>query len=357
MMKPDLTRERGEELAQKAKGKPPPKELENIPPSLLSAEHIRDFVMSTGLISPFDGQGERLKKASYEGRIGEKAFVFEGAKLVPATFNDNKLYIAENSIVFVESDLDFRLPEYIAMRFNLHIEHVHRGLLLGTGPLVDPGFWGKLCIPLHNLTSEPYEISRETGLFWVEFTRTTSAVDPKNAIGRAPSNTGYWDIEKFIQKAARGVGGSSNVPIQSSIGGALLASKYSAEEARDAALDAASYTRRWTIAGALGVLGLIISAAALVHSAMSSISAQVQVSKSYVDVVREDIANIQSESREADSNHVAIINRLEAELKENATLEAQVDLLKMEIEQLTGEIRALSSSSSPALTPNTTTED
>ena len=54
-----------------------------------------------------------------------------------------ELTVGANSIVFVECDLDFRLPDFIALRFNLQIRHVHRGLLLGTGPLVDPGYRGK----------------------------------------------------------------------------------------------------------------------------------------------------------------------------------------------------------------------
>ena len=50
---------------------------------------------------------------------------------------------------------------------------MHRGLLVGTGPLVDPGFRGKLLIPLHNLTLDAYEIRGDEGLIWVEFTKTS----------------------------------------------------------------------------------------------------------------------------------------------------------------------------------------
>ena len=50
---------------------------------------------------------------------------------------------------------------------------MHRGLLLGTGPLVDPGFHGRLLIPLHNLTSDEYTIRGDEGLIWMEFTKTS----------------------------------------------------------------------------------------------------------------------------------------------------------------------------------------
>ncbi|SJM33884.1 23S rRNA (adenine(2030)-N(6))-methyltransferase RlmJ [Mesorhizobium delmotii] len=60
-------------------------------------------------------------------------------------------------------------------------------------------------------------------------TRTTSALKAGDkALGAVPNNSGFWDIRKFITKAAKGLDGATQVPIQSSIGGALL-------DARDAA--------------------------------------------------------------------------------------------------------------------------
>jgi hypothetical protein len=138
------------------------------------------------------------------------------------------LLVEQNSIVFVESDLDFRLPDYIALRFNLQIRHVHRGLLLGTGPLVDPGYWGKLCIPLHNLTDEDYSIPVSEGLFWVEFTRTTTALG--SVPGRKPLDKEFWNIEDFIQKAATPFGKpNTRIAIRSSIPVTLTEARKSAE--------------------------------------------------------------------------------------------------------------------------------
>jgi deoxycytidine triphosphate deaminase len=191
-----------------------------IDPSLLSADDIIEYVRKTGMIFPFsakqDEKKPRLKAASYEGRIGKNAYIFDNDKYeLKHILNDGdkKLKIPANSIVFVECDIDFRLPPFIAVRFNLQINHVHRGLLLGTGPLVDPCFWGKLCIPLHNLTNAEYEIPLEEGLIWIEFTKMTSM--PK--AGRPPNNSEFWDIKKFIDKAAKKLGTNEKVAIRSSI--------------------------------------------------------------------------------------------------------------------------------------------
>ncbi|WP_024880259.1 hypothetical protein [Methylosinus sp. LW3] len=216
---------------------------DDIPPSLLSADHIEKYVLATGMIAPFYKGGEkpRLKKASYEGRIGSKAYIFEETDNPVSIFFDatNPLCVRANSIVFVETDLEFRLPDYIAIRFNLQIRHVHRGLLLGTGPLVDPGYWGKLCIPLHNLTNEDYLIPIEEGLIWVEFTKTTSTPtegsDPLLRDGRE-----HWDIEKFIRKAALPFAGGNRVGIRSSIPIIAVDASKAAENARAASQTAAS---------------------------------------------------------------------------------------------------------------------
>ena len=199
-------REKAIKLAKKAR-KLEPNPCKKIPPSLLSAKHIKTYVRETGLIWPFcfgDGGKSRLKKASYEGKIGEYAYKYEVDSKEPVSifFDGNLLIVPANSIVFVECDLEFRLPNNIAVRFNLQINHVHRGLLLGTGPLIDPGYWGKLCIPLHNLTDEDYSIDLDEGLIWVEFTKTTSNSDVGRNALKSLKSAEHWDILKFLKKAS-----------------------------------------------------------------------------------------------------------------------------------------------------------
>lgn len=228
-----------DKLARACLDRPDPFSFDEIPPSLLSAEHIEKYVLATGLIAPFflgGGRKSRLKKASYEGRIGSKAYVFDDEnELKPVLIPDKPLVIPANSIVFVESDLDFRLPKYIALRFNLQIRHVHRGLLLGTGPLVDPGFWGKLCIPLHNLTNEDYELPLSEGLIWVEFTKTTSdSREGRITLAEGETHSEHWEIEKFLRKAATPlVKDKPNIGIRSSIPTMVARATGIAEQAHD----------------------------------------------------------------------------------------------------------------------------
>ena len=141
----------------------------------MSSEHIKAYVRETGLIFPFRDDTGRLKSASYEVCAGGQ-FIYwdeDGNKITAPITPDGTFTLPPNSISFVQIESQFLLPQYIGVRFNLRITHVHRGLLLGTGPLVDPGFHGGLLVPLHNLTSDEYTIRGDEGLIWVEFTKTS----------------------------------------------------------------------------------------------------------------------------------------------------------------------------------------
>ena len=259
-------REKAEAL--KANGGADP--FEQIPPALLSGEHIEEYVLATGAVSPFvvGGERNRLKRASYESRIGEKAYKYdEKSRLVEVC--TNPLIVEANSIVFVECDLEFRLPNFIALRFNLQIRHVHRGLLLGTGPLVDPGFWGKLCIPLHNLTDEDYSIPKSEGLIWIEFTKTSGrGAGGRDALNR-DSSDGHWDSRMFIAKAASPIEGlGKTVAIRSSIPGI-------AAEAEKRAVDAersARRAQRWIFGvGLTGILAILVAVGGLGYTFFTSV--------------------------------------------------------------------------------------
>jgi deoxycytidine triphosphate deaminase len=127
-----------------------------IAPALLNSADISDYVRVTGMIYPF--YKEKLKSASYPVAIlGKLIYWDDEEKECQMDLQKGDYFtLKSNSIAFVTLEPMFRIPNYIALRFNFKITNVYRGILLGTGPLVDPGFVGKLSIPLHNLTSNDY---------------------------------------------------------------------------------------------------------------------------------------------------------------------------------------------------------
>ena len=160
-------------------------------PALLNSADISDYVAETGMIHPFDP--EKLGPASYEMDVdGEYLYWDEAGKLCQGVLSSGEeIKISKNSITYVTVSQKFRLPDYIALRFNFRIKHVHRGLLLGTGPLIDPGFQGKLMIPIHNLTSNDYTITQGDELISVEFTK----ISQNQRWGRDPSSEEIFQRE------------------------------------------------------------------------------------------------------------------------------------------------------------------
>ncbi|SEO84091.1 dCTP deaminase domain-containing protein [Aquisalimonas asiatica] len=147
---------------------------EEIEPALLNSWDVHRYIRRTGMVYPYSY--DHLKSASYSICVGNKIYYWDDSgNPKGGELKDGEPFeLPKNSIVFVETLETFRLPDYIAIRFNLKIDLVHKGILLGTGPLVDPGYEGKLLIPLHNLTSNTYQLYSGQTFVWVEFTKTSA---------------------------------------------------------------------------------------------------------------------------------------------------------------------------------------
>ncbi|MBK8909610.1 MAG: hypothetical protein IPM60_17595 [Rhodospirillales bacterium] len=213
--------------------------LPDIPPALLNSSDVLRYVCLVGLIHPFDPRN--LKAASYKVSIGDRFIYWDSSgrehdqDLTEA--GKSKFCLEPNSIGFITTKETFRLPHYIAARFNLRINDVHRGLLLGTGPLVDPGFSGKLLVPLHNLTTNEYEYRSGDPIAWFEFTKLSPNFwDAKFRNGKSveelkkkyrcfPEEKVNRDPIMYLREAYKG-------PIRSSIPEAIAQSKDDATKAR-----------------------------------------------------------------------------------------------------------------------------
>src|SRR2546425_2367356 len=206
--------------------------LPSVPASLLNSADVLDYVRLTGMLYPF--HPDKLKSASYEAAIRGRCIWWDeaGSQKETDLVGDKTFTLGPNSIAFVQVEPIFRLPDYMAIRFNLKISHVHRGLLLGTGPLVDPGFVGKLMIPLHNLTTNTYNFRAGEGLIWIEFTKMSPHKiwhrdkDAHPRIGQYvpfPPQKKKLSPEDYFAKA------SQNNPIRSSIPAAIQEGRQSAQ--------------------------------------------------------------------------------------------------------------------------------
>ena len=159
-----------------------------IPAALLNSADIAAYVEATGMIMPFDAKG--LKTASYEvDLLGPWFYIDEKGEYKSGVLKrGEKFVLRKNSIAFMSTEPYLRIPDYIALRHNLKISHVYKGLLVGTGPLIDPGFVGRIGLPLHNLTENDYELVGGDGIIWVEFTK----LSPNKAWGNDSGHSGSY---------------------------------------------------------------------------------------------------------------------------------------------------------------------
>jgi len=314
-----------------------------IPDALLNSIDILKYVLTTGMLDPFIPKD--LHGATYTCN-------FSGASRY---WDDNgvqqdgteELELRPNSIAFLEVETMFRIPEYLILRFNLMVQHVHKGLLLGTGPIVDPEFQGKLYIPLHNLTSNTYIIKKGTPLIGVEFTKLSKYkqryFSKKSQIGKVVSTLNFSSIshvtrkfepralneyisraligdERFRKKKAALRSKSDELSIGSSIpkvikeaqNAACLAEK-NAKNAEESARKMEKQNKRvtiWTIAGlVIAFIAVGLSVLEIINDVskrVDDISAEYRKLLVEYSIIREDYKKAQNEKENLNDDYRSI---------------------------------------------------
>ena len=187
----------------------------NIPPGMLSSPHIAYCVEKYKIIDSF--KKSCLDSASYHMRLGNKVLTWENGKKKEFNLgaeedrNKNiftKVELKPNSLTFITTIEKFNLPKDIIARFNLKSKLVHKGLLLGTGPIVDPELKANLLIPIHNFSSQYVTLNYDEKIISVEFTKT---LNPDQEIVLNGKKFDYvnnasriFDFEKYVNRIGGG---------------------------------------------------------------------------------------------------------------------------------------------------------
>ena len=146
---------------------------------MLSSSHIEYYIEKYGIIENYDKSC--LGPASYHMRIGGDVLTWDKGKKKEFSLGEEEdknknihtsIELKPNSLTFITTIEKFKLTKDIICRFNLKSKWVHQGLLLGTGPIVDPQLHAFLLIPIHNFSSQPLTVHYGDELISVEFTKT-----------------------------------------------------------------------------------------------------------------------------------------------------------------------------------------
>lgn len=313
--------------------------------ALLNSVDIVKYCMTVGMITPF--KIEEVKGVTYTCHFSGKYFYWDGKSndLVRKTdADDPELLLRPNSITYLEIDEMFRVPDYLIIRYNLQVNHVYKGLLLGTGPIVDPGFVGRLYIPLHNLTSNEYRVKKGAPLITLEFTkvgRNREGVIWPEVMNETLDFTSLHhqpeeikpgrDFDFYLQKALIGKDLFRKTKDSICVGSSIPEKIQSAEEAAKAAEESAkksekSLTTTKNILFSIGIVGgiaLIIAVAALLNDVNGRI-----------DSVLSNSISISAENNRLQEENSLLVEQNEHFKEENANLQDKNAALQATIDEL-----------------------
>jgi deoxycytidine triphosphate deaminase/preprotein translocase subunit Sss1 len=287
----------------------------DVAPALLNSADLFDYIAAIGMIHPFkvdpSNPAESLKPASCGIRLGGECLYWEYEDGGPGDRKPVKrvenlgsgvkeIELPSNSIVYATLAPMFRLPDYIAARFNLNIYYVYRGLLVGTGPLVDPGFKGHLTIPLHNLTARPCTIQAGEVVLWMEFTKLSPNTRWSGEAPRREDRSGQY-VPFPPWKLARGGVGEylekqhGNKPIISSIPDEIEKAKLEAEKAAREARRTRRYAKWFELAAAAALIFGVIGLVGFIVDVSHNISSDSDSAQHRVNEVEAKLTSLQAE--------------------------------------------------------------
>lgn len=131
---------------------------------ILSDLDIRYFIQTGDIV--IENFNNELEPASYDLRVGKEGMTEEGL----VNISEKKYIKIPRGVTVVISSLErIKLSTKLAARFGLRSHFARKGLILLSGPQIDPGFEGILNITIFNAGTSEVVLSYEDKIATVEF--------------------------------------------------------------------------------------------------------------------------------------------------------------------------------------------
>jgi len=140
----------------------------------------------------------RIEPASYDARVGNWAFASSSKERV--NLKEKGLLIVEpGEFAILESRERIELDNKTAAQIGLRSEYARRGLLMLSGPQIDPGFIGILVVRLVNLAPKPIALPYEAPFLTLQFFRLAHDVEkPYSGPQQGQGGISARDIQELV---------------------------------------------------------------------------------------------------------------------------------------------------------------
>ncbi len=174
--------------------------------TMLTDNEIREAMDAGGLgISPFEESC--LQPASYDLRVGDQAFV-SGTDAISEVANKGLVLIEPGEFAVLATRETIKCSARYAAQIGLDSKYARQGLVLLSGPQIDPGFTGVLIVRVTNLAPRRITLMYEAPFLTVQFFRLTHEVAKPYAGSRqGQTGLGQADVEELTHPDSPTLGG------------------------------------------------------------------------------------------------------------------------------------------------------
>ena len=167
---------------------------------VLLSDEIEYYVNLCRMIDPFE-PNNLLSAAGYELTVGDEYSLGGESKKLS---EGEEIRIDAFQVAIIKTRETLNLPRFIIARWNIRVRWAYKGLLWVGGPQVDPGWVGRLCCPIYNLSDKPVTIRYGDPIARMDFVTTTSfnKASAKHEYKRPPKRILFEDYKPEELKSA-----------------------------------------------------------------------------------------------------------------------------------------------------------
>lgn len=173
---------------------------------MLTDTEIREAIAAGDLdITPFDDGF--LQPASYDFRVGNQAFL-SGTDEIADVANKGLVIIEPGEFAVLTTQERVSCGPQVAAQLGLDSKYARQGLVLLSGPQIDPGFRGVLIVRVTNLAPRRITLAHEAPFLTVQFFRLSRPVaKPYAGTRQGQTGLGPGDIEELTHPDSPTLGG------------------------------------------------------------------------------------------------------------------------------------------------------